>query len=154
MQLAYAKTVFKLASDPDVAENPDKYSKRDAAKKLVLEEAERAGLDETKIREILDIEKNSVCSEYAAAVYYYAHKYLNGIGTNELQAELNPIMETHPTPDQLELILDKFNINDPKTRSFVDDYRYYIKTGRQKRPDVWAQRGEWMSRYFHFPDGW
>jgi hypothetical protein len=101
MQLAYAKAVFKLVSDPDVAENRDKYARRDAAKKLVLEEAERVGLDQAQIREILGIEKNSVCSEYAAAVYHYAHQHLNGVGTNEFQAEINPLMSTHLPPTKL-----------------------------------------------------
>jgi hypothetical protein len=34
---------------------------------MVIHEAEKAGLNDTEIREILDSEKASVCSEYAAS---------------------------------------------------------------------------------------
>ncbi len=154
MQIVYAKAVFGIVADPDVAMGgKTKFARRDAIKQFVVQEAESSGLDESQIREILDIEKDSVSSEYAAAVLHYAHKALNGADPNPLQAALNPIMNTHPSPDQLEKILNDCKINDTETRSFIDDYRYYLKTGRQRRPEVWANRGEWMAMYLGFDRG-
>ena len=39
-----------------------------------------------------------------------------------------------PNPDQCAVILKKFNVNDPKINALLDDYRYYEKTGEQRRP--------------------
>jgi len=155
LQLVYSKAVFAVVADPDVAlGGKDRFARNDAIKQFVIQEAEKSGLNQNQIREILYSEKDSVSSEYAAAVYYYAHKALNGSDPNALQSALNPIMDSHPTPDQLEKILNDCKIDDAETRSFIDDYRYYLKTGSQRRPAVWAGRRQWMTRYHGFDKGW
>jgi hypothetical protein len=113
VQFAYAKAVFGILADVDVSENPNKYARRDAIKKLVVEEAERAGLNQKEMREILDTDRNSVIAVYAEAVWHYAHKYLNGADPNELQAALGEILRSHPPPDQLERVLNACKVNYP-----------------------------------------
>jgi hypothetical protein len=152
LQLTYAKAVFSIVQDKDVAAPHDFRSlkQRDAIKAMVIHEAEKAGLNDTEIREILDSEKASVCSEYAAAILYFGHRNLNGADPNKFQAALNPLMNSYPSPDQLDAVLVDCDLHDGTTRAIVEDYRHYIQTGRQRRPEFWAGRAEWMRRYIGF----
>ena len=157
LMLSYGKVLFGIVADADLASlNADKYARRDAIKELVIKEAERARLSEKEIREISDVEKPSISSIYAEAVYWYGGHYLNGVGpeATKFDTAMQSVLGHHPTPDELEKIVKEAGIDDPVTLAFIDDYRYYVKTGKHRRPEVWHKRSEWLGRYRLIREGW
>ncbi len=47
------------------------------------------------------------------------------------------------SPDQCQELLDKIHIDTAKFAEYMEDFRYYVKAGKQRRPEVWARRGSW-----------
>jgi len=45
-----------------------------------------------------------------------------------------------PDPDECQLIMKEFNIDDKDRKDILKDYRYYIRTGNHRRPDQWFRR--------------
>jgi hypothetical protein len=48
-----------------------------------------------------------------------------------------------PTPDECEALLKRFGITSPEKWELLKDYRFYVSTGEQRRPEVWANRDNW-----------
>jgi hypothetical protein len=48
------------------------------------------------------------------------------------------------TPEECGRMMDVLQINNPERRELLEDYRHYVKTGKHRRPDVWAKRDTWQ----------
>jgi hypothetical protein len=82
----------------------------------------------------------------------YFQGLTNGWGTNLTQEEQNEVTSlitsfhntlNRPSPDECELILQRLKIDNPERWELLKDYRYYLATGQQRRPEVWSQRMNW-----------
>jgi hypothetical protein len=66
----------------------------------------------------------------------------------EWQQEKAKITESIDTikatsPDNLRDLLQKFGVLTDPSERLVEDFNYYLKTGNQRRPAVWAERDSW-----------
>jgi hypothetical protein len=51
-----------------------------------------------------------------------------------------------PSPDECHAFMDKLTITDLVARELLEDYRYYVKHGEHRRPQVWSDRDNWLRR--------
>ena len=54
----------------------------------------------------------------------------------------------HLSPDQCQALLDTFHIDSAKFAEYMEGYRYYVKTGEQRRPEVGTSErlGFWIAK--------
>ncbi len=143
-----AETLIDLSENSNalLVEGPgqDEYKKQDERKAKILESLRKMGLPMEQVAAVTQWDKNVVMSFYANAAYRFGRDALPQSKWNDIDNAYNTLAAKQPlTPDQCQAFLDSFQIDTTKFADYRDDFRYYIKTGEQRRPEVWARRGSW-----------
>lgn len=113
-------------------------ARKDAQKSHLLERLKELGLTDEQLAEVDRADREWVMIDYAFALL----QPLNvGNDPEKQKAYGEAFSATHPlTPDECKNLLDRFGIDDQTILDLLEDYRYYFKTGKQRRPDVWKSR--------------
>jgi hypothetical protein len=51
-----------------------------------------------------------------------------------------------PSPDELGDFLQRHKFMDEERRELIEDYRYFLKNSKHRRPEVWERREEWAEK--------
>jgi hypothetical protein len=129
----------------------DEFKEQDEFKARVIEALKRMGLPQEKLTEVSQSDRNVVMTFYAYAAYRFGRDALPQSKWNEIDNAYNSQAAKQPlSPDQSEALLDSFHIDSAKFAQYMEDYRYYVRTGEQRRPEVWAKRESWgFGNLFH-----
>jgi hypothetical protein len=114
-------------------------ARKDQLKAQLLERLKALGLSDEQLATVDSADREWVMRDYVIAL-------LQPINTNTDPAKSAAYekafeSELALTPDECAKILERFHIDDEKTKELLTDYRYYYETGKQRRPDVWHRRG-------------
>ena len=106
--------------------------------------------------EIEDLERKSRWHEYTAVDYVNAilwgrffspgSECPSGTVRGEAKKLLNRPMSDVATPDELEELFSRGGLLTKESHELIEDYRYYLEHHDQRRPEVWAKRGEWFKK--------
>jgi hypothetical protein len=115
---------------------------KDALKVDLLRKLKALGLDENSVKEVGSADKSYVIFDYATAVL----QELNTPSDKDKRAAYTRVFTNGPppTPDESEALLRQFGITNPEKWELLKDYRVYVTTGEQRRPEVWANRDNWQ----------
>ena len=129
---------------------------RDARKAELLSTLHSIGLSNNEIDQVSAADKQWVIFDYVRAITAAGFRRLNEIKTPSevVSAQMewstavaaltgNNNVQTIRTitPHQLRDLLNRFGVLGGEETAFIEDLDYYLRTGKQKRPDVWARRG-------------
>lgn len=115
--------------------------RKDEQKAHLLERLKALGLTDDQLADVDRADRDWVMRDYMIALLQPLNTrddpakvaaYAKAFGNNEAL-----------TPDECQNLLSEFHIDDDKTRELLKDYKYYYDTGKQRRPDVWRNRGDW-----------
>lgn len=113
---------------------------KDALKNNLLQKLRALGLDERSVKEVASADKFYVSFDYQIAIL----EDLNTASDEEKAAAYRKISVDGPlTPDECEALLQRFGITSPEKWELLKDYQFYVRTGEQRRPEVWANRDNW-----------
>jgi hypothetical protein len=115
--------------------------RKEEQKAHLLEELKGLGLTEKELAEVNGADRRWVMFDYALGLL----RSLSVQNDPVKAAAFKKAFESGeaPTPDECADLLSTFHIGDDKTAELLKDYRYYSETGKQRRPDVWLDRGNW-----------
>lgn len=51
--------------------------------------------------------------------------------------------EDHHSPEKIQALFDRFQIDSSKFTPYMEDFRYYVSKKKQRRPEEWAKRETW-----------
>jgi hypothetical protein len=114
-------------------------ARKDQQKERLLEQLKGLGLSEEQLATVENADSKWVIFDYVVAV-------LSPLNVNDASKEESKAYarayssEPPPTPDECAALLDQFHIDDAQSKELLLDYRYYVATGKQRRPDVWHRR--------------
>jgi hypothetical protein len=96
-----------------------------------------------RLKEVEQSDKNVIIEFYGYTAYRFGRNTLLQGRWQEFDDAYYKLTNERPTkllsPDQCQELLDKFHID----TAYMEDFRYYVNTGEQRRPKVWARRGSW-----------
>lgn len=115
---------------------------KDALKIGLLGKLKALGLDESSVKEVSLADRSYVNFDYAIGVL----QDLNTAYDKDKRAAYTRIFTDGlpPTPDECEVLLKQFGITNPEKWELLKDYRFYVSTGEQRRPEIWANRDNWQ----------
>jgi hypothetical protein len=121
-------------------QGPDSLLQKDVQKDQLLSELKNIGLNEEEITKVAAADSAWVKWDYVVAI-------LQPINLNSQTDRTKTISYTDAyerftnplSPAECEEILTRFNANSNETKALLDDYRYYLKYGKHRRPEVWRQ---------------
>jgi hypothetical protein len=105
----------------------------------LLEQLKGLGLTDEQLAEVDGSDREWVMLDYAFAVLGPLAR-----GDDAQKKVYSKTFDTTPgpTPADCEKLLNEFNIEDVNVRELLKDYQYYYDTGKQRRPQVWRDRGK------------
>jgi hypothetical protein len=125
----------------------DQFVEQDAFKGKLLQMLKQTGMPEDQINDVEQSDRNTVMTFYAYAAYRYARNTLPNTSWREFDRAYYDLIKATPngalSPDQTLQLFKTFRVEPGKFTEYIEDFRYYVKTGKQRRPDVWAHRGSW-----------
>ena len=129
-----------------VADAPglEEYKEQDEFKAKVIEALKKMSVPPEQLATVAQSDRNVVMSLYAYAAYRFGRNALPQSKWTEIENAYYALaVKQPPSPDQCQALLDSFHIDTAKFAEYMEDFRYYAKTGEQRRPDVWAHRENW-----------
>lgn len=123
--------------------------KRDSGRqrrtKKVLEILRDVGLSQARIDEIALTDRRWVVIDYVG--YILSNRLANRLDSKKRREWNNFIEEfsasfDRPGPDEIQAFLERLGLLDDVARELIEDYRHYLATGKHRRPEIWARRGE------------
>jgi len=125
----------------------DEYSEQDAFKKRVIEALKRMGLPEEKLNEVARSDRNVVIQFYCYAAYRFGRSALPETRWREFDEAYSKLLTAQAanplSPDVCQALLDSSQVDTTRFADYMADFRYYVKTGEQRRAEVWAHRVIW-----------
>jgi hypothetical protein len=122
----------------------DEYREQDEFKANIIEVLKRLQLPQEQLAAVTQSDKNVVLNFYARAAYRFGRNELPQGKWNDIDKAYSELLaKQRITPDQCQKLLDSFHIDAGKFSDYMDDFRYYVKTGEQRRPEEWANREIW-----------
>ncbi|MEP9373540.1 hypothetical protein [Mesorhizobium sp. KR1-2] len=112
----------------------------------VISTLRNLGVREEKISEVVSVEYPYIDFDYAT----YVTRSLGGNLQDEERQKWNDFFSAdkrkgigyEPKPDELEVFLKSVNLLEADTRERLEDYRYFLKHRKHRRPDQWDKRLE------------
>lgn len=100
-------------------------------------------LPEAKIEHVLSVEYPYIDHDYAT---YVARGLNHGLKEDKLKAwnefyspDVRKGIGYQPTPDELEKFLASLNLISDEVKERLEDYRYFLKTRKHRRPEEWMK---------------
>lgn len=122
----------------------DEYKEEDEFKAKVIEALKKMQLPPEQLAAVAQSDRNVVLSFYAYAAYRFGRSALPQSKWDEFDKAYNTLAaQQPPSPNQCQALFDSFHIDGARFADYMADFRYYAKTGEQRRPDVWAHRQTW-----------
>lgn len=138
--------MLKLDSDNITVGDSDPRAKDDAFKAQVIQSLRKMGIPENRIKEVEHVDRDLVLDFYSHAVFRYGRDLLPNTDWEKYDADYYKLKKDNPpspSPDQMQAFLGSYKINISDFSSHMEDFIYYFKNTEQRRPDVWAKRGDW-----------
>ncbi len=119
-------------------------AQNETQKEQILKQLRALGLSESKLKEVALADQKWVSIDYAFGIL----GKLNNPDDPLQRADYDLVFASGnpPLPRDCEMILNKFQINDEWTRNLLEDYKYYVRLGHHRRPEVWLDHDSWWSR--------
>jgi hypothetical protein len=119
-------------------QGPDSLLQKDVQKEELLSELKNIGLNEDEIVKVAAADNAWVKWDYVIAILQPINSPTDRTQiiayTNAYKRYTNPL-----SPKECEELLNQFNANSDKTKTLLEDYRYYLKYGKHRRPEVWRE---------------
>lgn len=149
-QLATTLGAQQVESIASTGRLPRNQARRwDRQKADILETLKTLGLSEQQLATVEG-------ADHEWVIIDYAYNVLKPLKPDDLDLQ-NPLHakrhEDHveafhwgpPNPDECQMLLERHGVNDASTKDLLEDYRFYVATGKHRRPDVWAGRRPLMA---------
>lgn len=113
----------------------------------ILESLKFIGLADEAIKKVSLADEKWVAVDYSIGVLHALRKSTTcspeqrQLATEMLERWNNE--DYRPTPDEFVEKFKQKGITDPVVLELAEDYKYYIKTGTHRRPNVWMDRRSW-----------
>lgn len=133
---------LRMNSHALIADGTDIYKEEDEFKARVIEALKKMGLPQETLSVVSQSDRDIVINFYAYAAYRFGRDTLPEDKWKEFDAAYNSVAKSL-SPDQCQALLERFQVDTARFADYMADFRYYVKTGEQRRPDVWAHRDAW-----------
>lgn len=134
-----ASLQVKLLAAEGRLQGPDRLMQKDEQKDQLLSELKRIGLDDDELTKVAAADRAWVMWDYVIAILQPINSETDRqkvlAYTKAYKRYTNPL-----SPEECEDLLNQFHANSDQTKALLDDYRYYMKYGKQRRPEVWRAR--------------
>ena len=141
-----AKSLIQLSENSHaiVADSVDVFAEQDAYKAQILQALKDMDISPEKIKEVAQSDSNIVEELYAYAAWRFGRDELPQNSIAQYDSSYNKLATAqHISPEQIQKLFDDFHIDVTKFADHMEDFRYYVKTKEQRRPDIWTQRAKW-----------
>jgi hypothetical protein len=139
LAVATAGLQVKMLAAEGRLQGPASLLGKDAQKEELLRELKSIGLTDEELAKVSAADSPWVKWDYVIAI-------LQPVNYNTDKAEIAAYTKaynrfTNPlSPEECEEVLNEFHANTEQTKALIDDYTYYLRFGKQRRPEVWSQR--------------
>jgi hypothetical protein len=139
-----ASLQVKMLAAEGRLQGPASLLRKDAQKDDLLVELKNIGLSDAEIATV-------AAADSAWVKWDYVIYILQAINSQTDRAEMLAYTKaynrfTNPlSPEECEDIVKEFHANSDQTAALLDDYKYFLKYGKQRRPEVWQQRPTGLS---------
>jgi hypothetical protein len=118
-------------------------ARKDEQKAHLLERLKGLGLTNEQLAEVDSADREWVMIDYTIELL----RPLRGANNPRIPEPYNTTLAEKGalTPEQCGGLLREFHVDDDHTKELLEDYKYYYETGKQRRPDVWRDRGNWRN---------
>ncbi len=129
----------KMLAAESRLQGPASLLKKDEQKEQLLSELRSIGLNAKEITEVAAADKAWVMWDYMIYI-------LQPVNSNSGRAEIIAYTKaynrfTNPlSPEECEELLNEFHANSEQAKALLEDYRYYLKYEKHRRPEVWRER--------------
>ena len=112
----------------------------------VIETLANLGVDKEKISEVVSVEHPYIDFDYAAYVTRPLHREVHGDNLQKWNEFFSPDKRKgigyEPKPNELEDFLKSVNLFSDDVKERLEDYRYFLKNRKHRRPNEWDKRFE------------
>jgi hypothetical protein len=119
-------------------QGPDSLLQKDVQKEELLSELKEIGLNQEETAKVAAADGAWVKWDYVVAILQPINSPTDRTQiiayTNAYKRFTNPL-----SPEECEGVLKQFNANTDETKALLEDYRYYLKYGKHRRPEVWRE---------------
>jgi hypothetical protein len=120
----------------------------EAERARILASLKFIGLADEAIKKVSLADEKWVAVDYSIGILHTLRKSTTcspeqrQIATEMLERWNNE--DYRPTPDEFVEKFKQHGVTDPVVLELVEDYKYYMKTGTHRRPNVWMDRRSWQ----------
>ena len=123
-------------------------SEKENIKDELLDRLRSIDIPEDEVQETLGDWYKYMIRDYSQAIIgeggsEAAAKEISQECYEEYKEFLKRTIENPVTPDELEQFFGKFKILTPDKKEQIEDYRYYLKEKKHRRPDEWEKHEYW-----------
>ena len=123
-------------------------SEQDKRKQEIIEALRESGLPKEDIAQVSAGDRKWNVIDYINGIVQVAAKQAPTDRRQEWQASISSMIGDGSnwdtiTPEQLHDLLARFGVLNEENENLIEDFRYYLKSGEQRRPEVWARRYRW-----------
>jgi hypothetical protein len=113
---------------------------RDERKKQILSVLRSLKVSNDDIGLVEAADRQGVMETYETAIWQRADKLV------KTPTEILNMSSGRVDPEKVDAFMKSNNFKDQVLADLNEDYREYIKTGKQRRPDFWAARDTWFRK--------
>jgi hypothetical protein len=134
-----ASLQVKMLAAEGRLQGPASLLQKDEQKDRLLQELKKIGLKDDELAEVAAADSPWIKWDYVVAILQPINSTTN---CDLIRSYDGAYMRfTNPlSPDETEEILGKFQLDNAESRALIEDYRYYLKHGKHRRPEVWRTR--------------
>lgn len=112
----------------------------------ILKLLKSIGINEEALKSVEMSDKKYIVFDYAYGIVRKLQKSTEP--TTEQHKTAKAMLETWngnnlPTPQYLSTLFKQIGVTDPEFWELVEDYKYYVENGEQRRLSVWLSRRTW-----------
>jgi hypothetical protein len=116
---------------------------RDQMKREVLETLKATGVDNSTIGQVESSDRDRDIGDLVGGILFHARQ----CGKDE-PGWITDTQEMYkawpPSVEAMQRLLDKYSFHDAFTDKALDEYRYFMATGKHRDPKSWADRDVWL----------
>lgn len=143
-----AKSLIQLRENSHAVliDGSNEFAEQDAYKASLINSLRDMGIAPETIRQVEQSDSNVVVQFYSYAAFRFAS---DGFLPDEKRRQQfdrafqSLSAEQQHSPDQIQKLYDRFQVNGTKFAPYMEDFRYYVERKEQRRPEAWAVRETW-----------
>jgi hypothetical protein len=147
LAVAISAAIVGMTSLPDNGGAADTQPARirDQNKNQLISILQSIGVSDSQLKTVVLADREDVIQRYDVGIFYRISSAIQKDGTQSDRDSLQIMTTTDgfQSPDRIVKFLAGLSVHDQSADELAQDFAHYMATGKQRRPEVWADRDEW-----------